>query len=199
MSGMKAYPLDQLGALLRRLPAKYAAIAALGVASGCRVSEILPLRRRDLIDNGVIRADVRFGRLKSGNGKKHRVVRIPEVFFPFVERQLNIEYARGRCSDDDWAFPGQRGKHISRFAAYRTFRTYLGAGFGTHWMRKTNGINIYRHYLKKYAGDPVQAIEASRRALEHSRVDNTVKYLGIVEDDLDAARDEIFKDIFPNG
>lgn len=191
MSGMRALPLPEVDDLLPTLPAKYAAIAAIGVTTGCRISEILALRRFDLLDrNGRLRDGISFLKLKTRKNS-HRRIGIPARFRPYVLRHLMDEERRGWERPDDWVFRGHNGGHLSRIAVYRFFRPLLGERHGTHWMRKTFGQEIFRYYLRQ-SGDGIRALELTRKALGHARLDTTVKYLGIEEQELEEAQEKIF-------
>lgn len=192
MAGMHSLPLDKLDRLLQDLPEKYAAIAAIGVTTGCRISEILALRRFDLLDpDGFFRSRIAFLKLKAGK-VTHRKMRIPSRYRAYVIRHLQHEEERGWERPDDFVFRGKNGKHLSRLACYAVFRAHLGGGYGTHWMRKTFAQEVFRYLLREYPGDPMRALEITRKALGHARIDTTIKYLGIEEDQIDAAQESIF-------
>jgi len=206
MPGMKSLPLPDVQPLLKRLPLKYAAIVAIGVTTGCRISEILALRREDLLTpEGRLKDRIAFLRLKTGTGKKktsgkakapapvkHRFIGIPADYRPFVFWHLVAEGKRGYEQPKDFVFRGQSGHHLSRHSVYHVFRMILGPGYGTHWMRKTFAQNLFSYYLKRNAADPVRALELTRRALAHERIDTTVRYLGIMESSLESAQNDIF-------
>lgn len=70
MSGMKSIEIETLDSLIDKLPVKYAALVVIGVVSCARVSEILTLTRRDLIDeNGKIRENIAIIKLKARRKK----------------------------------------------------------------------------------------------------------------------------------
>lgn len=189
---MRSIPLPDVLELLRSLPVKYAAIVAIGVTTGCRISELLALRRFDLIDrDGNFRDRISFLLLKK---KKtvHRKLRIPNDFRPFVAAHLNRDSLRGYDRPDQYVFRGKCGRHLTRQTVYRVFRQILGEGHGTHWMRKTFAQLIFHFFLRDNPADPMRALELTRKALAHERIDTTVKYLGITEEAIDTAQNAIF-------
>ncbi len=194
MSGMKRLELTDALELCRRLPVKYAAIAAIGVPTGCRISEITALRRRDLIDSatGELRETVAFLKLKARKGPKSRKMTIPATWRKFIVRHLNAEAERGHTGPEEFVFRGQNGKALSRLAVYRFFRETLGPEHGTHWMRKTFAYEMFRHFQRRTPGDPLRALELTRRALGHERIETTVRYLGIDESAITDAQNEVF-------
>lgn len=192
MAGMRSIPLPDVLELLRSLPVKYAAIVAIGVTTGCRISELLALRRFDLIDrDGNFRDRISFLLLKK---KKtvHRKLRIPNDFRPFVAEHLNRDARKGYDRPDQYVFRGKCGRHLTRQTVYRVFRQILGEGHGTHWMRKTFAQLIFHFFLRDNPADPMRALELTRKALAHERIDTTVKYLGITEEAIDTAQNAIF-------
>ena len=195
MPGMNSLPLPTVLELLDELPEKYACLAAIGVTTGCRITELLLLQRHDLLNrDGIIKPEIAFVKLKSREQKKtvHRKLAIPEEYHKFVYAHLLKEEQRGYDMPNDWVFRGQTGKPLSRYTAYNTFRKLLGSGYGTHWMRKTFAQEIFKFFLEENTRDPMRALELTRRALEHARLDTTVKYLGINETALKKAQNTVF-------
>ena len=195
MPGMKRLELAEVARRIGQMPLKYAAIVAIGVPTGCRISEILPLRRRDLIESETFREIIAFDKLKSRGGAKHRKMTVPGEFRQTLIRWLNAEADRGFCRPDDWVFRGTGGKHLSRHTVYNFFRAALGGGYGTHWMRKTFAWELFNYYLEQNRADPMRALELTRQALGHARIDTTVKYLGIMEASIYDAQNAIFATI----
>ena len=194
MPGMNNLPLPEVLHLLDELPEKYACLAAIGVTTGCRITELLLLQRHDLLTReGIIKDEISFVKLKSGEEKVvHRKLSIPEEYHVFIYRHLQEEEQRGYDMPNDWVFRGQTGKPLSRCTAYNTFRKLLGSGYGTHWMRKTFAQEIFKFFLEDNPRDPMRALELTRKGLGHARIDTTVKYLGINETALKNAQNKVF-------
>lgn len=192
---MNNLPLPEVLHLLDELPGKYACLAAIGVTTGCRITELLLLQRHDLLNReGKIKSEIAFIKLKSREKNKvvHRKLSIPLEYHQFIYAHLIKEEERGYDMPNDWVFRGQNGKPLSRHTAYNTFRRILGSGYGTHWMRKTFAQEIFKFFLEDNTKDPMRALELTRRALEHARLDTTVKYLGINENALKKAQNAVF-------
>jgi integrase len=192
-------PLKKACAWLDRLPVKYAALTALGLSTGARISEILALRRKDLIGaDGMLKSDLSMIRLKRGGGRRQRDVKLYGVYAPYVMRHLDAESRRGWFWADDWVFRGIQGARLSRRAAWSFFRATLGNGFGTHWMRKTHARAFYESLLADDPSDPGRALVMAGNDLGHARIENTVKYLGFDRDNADRVRDRTFnnKELF---
>lgn len=201
MPGMRSVPLPEVLSLLDMLPAKYACLAAIGVTTGCRITELLLLQRHDLLNSdGRLKEEIAFVKLKSRKKKKeseeskivHRKISIPPDFHSYVLRHLQEEEARGYDMPSDFVFRGKGGKSLSRHTCYQKFRDLLGSGHGTHWMRKTFAQELFRYLLRQNSADPMRALELTRRALDHERIDTTVRYLGINESAISTAQNAIF-------
>ena len=194
MPGMRSLPLPVVLKLLDELPEKYACLAAIGVTTGCRITELLLLQRHDLIKrDGTIKEEINFIKLKSGSDKViHRKLSIPASYHKYIVAHLLSEEQHGYDMPSNWVFRGKLGDHLSRHTAYNTFRKLLGSGYGTHWMRKTFAQEIFKFFLEENTRDPMRALELTRRGLGHARIDTTVKYLGINESALKNAQETIF-------
>lgn len=193
MAGMRAVPLRQVLEVLARLSPKYAALAAVGVTTGCRISELLHLRRGDILDdNGVIRDRIRFVQLKTRREDDFRNLMIPADFQAYVITHLHAEQKLGYEMPGDWLFRGTCGRPMQRQAVYATFRRMLGTGYGTHWMRKTFAQELYKFFLAENSRDSLRALDLTRQALGHKRIDTTIKYLGMEYALIDRAQQSIF-------
>ena len=194
MPGMNPLPLPEVLALMDKLPVKYQAVCAIGVTTGCRITEILSLRRFDLLTSeGKLKEKIAFLKLKSHSDKTvHRKIAIPSSYRPYILRHLMAEEQKGYERPDDIVFRGHHGKPLSRLTVYHVFREYLGEGYGTHWMRKTFAKEIFGYFLKENPSDPMRALEITRRALSHARIDTTIRYLGINEENIEKAQNSIF-------
>jgi integrase len=194
MAGMRSLPLPEVLELLARLDTKYAALAAIGVTTGCRISEILALHRFDLISpDGKLKDRIKFIQLKTKSDKiRHRQLIIPEDFRKYVIEHLRSDASRGYERPDDYVFRGTKCRHLSRTTCSRLFRTVLGRGYGTHWMRKTFAQEIYKYFLAETPNDMLRALDLTRQALGHARIDTTIKYLGLNYTAIDNAQSSIF-------
>ena len=195
MAGMKAVPLKRFNAVLDSMPPKYAAICAIGVTTGCRISEVLSLRRFDLLErDGRLKDKIAFVRLKSrGKGVLHRFLSIPVDYRGYILKHLRQEEERGYDRPDAFVFRGKQGRHLSRRTAWAFYRSMLGSRHGTHWMRKTFAKEMFKAFLQQTPEDPMRALELTRRALCHARLDTTVRYLGIDSDKIDSVQNQIFR------
>ena len=194
MAGMKSIPLLEVLHILERLSPKYAALAAVGVTTGCRISELLLLRRFDLITaKGEFKDRIKFVQLKTrSETPRHRQLIIPEDFRYPIKKHLQLQAKQGYERPDDYVFKGNFGRPLSRHTCYKVFYETLGAGYGTHWMRKTFAQEVYKYFLSETPNDMLRALELTRQALGHARIDTTIRYLNLNYSAIDAAQTSIF-------
>ncbi len=142
-----------------------------GINTGLRVSDILPLKVKDVRDQIHIRIVQR-------KNKQVRNVKIGH-FGSYTE-----EYIKG-MGDEDYLFPSRKGnKPISDTQAYRAL---VKAGervdrddIGTHTMRKTFG---YFHYKRN------KDVATLQQIFSHSSPAITKRYIGITQEELDDSID----------
>lgn len=142
----------------------------IGINSGLRISDILKLKVKDVLDKEYIEIKEQ----KTGKYKK----------FPITDSYSKIlkEYIIGK-KPNEWLFSSQMGtKAITRVQAYRIIsNACLKAGIntriGTHTLRKTFGYHFYQE--KK-------DIALLQSILNHSAPSVTLRYIGINQDIIDA-------------
>jgi hypothetical protein len=52
---------------------------------------------------------------------------------------------------------------------------------------------MFRGFVKAAPDDPMRALELTRKSLAHARIDTTVRYLGIQDEEIDATQNDIFR------
>lgn len=190
---MKSIPLPEVLAALEKMSAKYAALAAIGVTTGCRISELLSLRRGDLVnESGALKEHVKFVKLKARSDHASRTLLIPPDFQGYIVSHLLDESRKGYEMAADYVFRGANRQPLQRQAVYNTFRRLLGKGYGTHWMRKTFAQELYKYFLEENPSDSLRALDLTRQALGHKQIDTTIKYLGLEYALIDTAQKSIF-------
>lgn len=144
----------------------------LGINSGLRISDILKLKVRDVInENGTPKDRIEIIEQKTYKRKK----------FPFNKAIISELKKLKYDSLDDYLFPSKKGGPISRVQAYRVLnaaaeRAGLPYKIGTHSLRKTFGY----HAIK--GGTPVYIVQ---QLLNHSSEKVTLRYVGITQEVLD--------------
>lgn len=237
MGRMKPQPIENIPAILDNLPPKYAALAALGIATGGRIQELLTLRRIDLIDpvSMELRDTIQIVKLKTRRRasinakldeirasiedakaprnyagqridqldkpkptpapppKKYRYFTIPDELKGYIVAHLNAEARNGYIRPKQYVFRGNKpDTPMKRITAYSMFSRKLGAGFGTHWMRKTYARFMFDTFLAQFNGDTYLAVKAVQELLGHTFMDSTARYLQL---DI-GGRESIIRDAF---
>jgi len=138
-----------------------------GINTGLRISDILPLKVKDVRDKNHISI------IQRKNGK-HRLVKIAHF------KHITDDYIRN-MRDDDLLFKSRKGH--SYITSTQAYRTLVKAGkmvdrydIGTHTMRKTFG---YHHYKRN------KDIATLQEIFSHSSPEITKRYIGITQDELD--------------
>ena len=156
---------------LYRFGEKYFVMFEIGIYSGLRVSDILPLRKEDVWH----KTHIKIREKKTGKYKMF-------VINPELNSVLD-PYVKGLRPGDllipsNPKFPKE--KPVSTSMAYKVLRRageecHL-PGLGTHSMRKTFGYHYYRRY---------KDVAELMRLFNHSSPSITLRYIGIEQDGLD--------------
>ncbi|MBU3173374.1 site-specific integrase [Clostridium estertheticum] len=139
----------------------------LGINTGLRISDLLPLKVQDVRTQDYIILKEK----KTGKSKR----------FP-INDKLKIEISKYTklLNDNDYLFPSQKGGHLKRVRAYEILKevgTKAGVGeLGTHSLRKSFGY----HFYKKY-----KDVAMLQKIFNHSAPSVTLRYIGIEQDEID--------------
>jgi integrase len=145
-----------------------------GINSGLRISDILPLKVKDVRD----RTHLSIREKKTGKAKKYR---INDNLRKIIDDYILI------MNDEEYLFPSKKTNgHIGRVQAYRILSTAaknvgIHGEIGTHTLRKTFGY----HFYKK-----TKDVAMLQQIFNHSAPSVTLKYIGINQDIVDKAIDE---------
>lgn len=206
MAGMKAFTEEEIirlldGLLIEEGNRFYACLCAVLLGVGGRISEILTLRREDVIDaEGRIRATVRREKLKTrGKRVNYITVKLSQTLHRYIEPWVEEQRERwGKIHGEDLLFAWQwNTKAVGRKAVWKALdrayrRMEIGKGHGTHGFRKSAATMIYRYWLGQEWYDSLKAARQVQRFLGHARIDTTIHYLGLDGDDPQQAVDHIF-------
>jgi integrase len=152
---------------------KYYVLFNLGLNSGLRISDMLPLKKSDLFtEKDFFREYLVLHEKKT---KKEKKIKLNDS----IRKILN-----SYCKNMDhkaYLFPSTKGDHISRIQAYRVLTDaadLVGVeNFGTHSMRKTWGYWTYK--ISKYN------IGLIMDTFNHSSPSITLRYIGISQEQKD--------------
>lgn len=154
---------------------KYSLIFKFGLNTGLRISDILPLKVKDIfISSGEFRDYLVIKEKKTKKEKKIKLNNaLRKAIQPYI-KACNLSY-------EDCLFPSRKGIHIGRIQAYRVLKeaaSLVGIeNFGTHSLRKTWGYWTYK--MSKYN------IGLIMDTFNHSSQRITLRYIGVNQDQKD--------------
>lgn len=173
--------LTKLGTLNNRYSSRNQLLFIMGVKTGFRISELLSLKRKDVIQHGKPVTKVTVTRANMKGKLESRSVALHTAVYPYLLqwiKEASID------TDDQSIFLSQSGKQMTpRAAAYVLDEAFdccrLQGKLGTHTMRKTFANNV--HTLLN--NDLVK----TQAALGHKWISTTAQYIAFREEDVDAA------------
>jgi integrase len=147
----------------------------LAIDSKLRGCDLVKLRMTDVVHSGMLRTRTSIIQQKTG----------AKVQFEITEQSreaIKTWVAKAKLDEHDWLFPSRNGRenHLTTRQYARLVGEWIaGVGlpvneYGTHSMRRTKAALIYRK-----TGN----LRAVQLLLGHTKMDSTVRYLGIDVDD----------------
>ena len=154
---------------------KYGLLFKFGLNTGLRISDILPLKVKDVFNsNGEFRDYLVIKEKKTGKEKKIKLNNALRKAIKVYIKNKNLSY-------EDYFFPSSKGGHIGRIQAYRVLKeaaNIIGIeNFGTHSLRKTWGYWTYK--ASRYN------IGLIMDTFNHSSQKITLRYIGVNQDQKD--------------
>jgi integrase len=167
--------IHQMYAILSRSDMKYALLFKFGLNTGLRISDILPIKLKNICnDNGKFHDYFMLKEKKTG---KERKIKINAALRKEIEAYVKAE----RSVAGNYLFPSRKGSHIGRVQAYRVLKEAAESvgieNFGTHSLRKTWGYWTYK--ISKFN------IGLIMDTFNHSSPNITLRYIGINQDQKD--------------
>ncbi len=190
MRGSRPLTDEEIDQVSRSFTGRFAlrdrALFLLGVKSGFRISELLSLRTRALIQGGRIADRVTVQRRHMKKKTEGRTVLLHPVAKAALAAWIDDASKELRFGPDSFVFQSRKGENrpITRVQFYRILanaftRNGISGRLGTHSMRKSFANKIY----DRLGGD----LAKTQRALGHRNVNSTVQYLSFKEEEIDAA------------
>jgi len=190
MRGCRPLTESEVEAVLAELDgprgARDRALFLLGVRSGFRISEILSLRLRDVVEGGRLVERVRVLRRHMKGKREGRTVLLHPAARAALATWLEELRSDGYMTAESFVFQSRHGSNqaIGRTQAWRILkrafdRAGLIGNLGTHSMRKTFADRIY----DRLGGDLVKTAQA----LSHRSISSTASYLTFRESEIDDA------------
>jgi integrase len=157
-----------------------------GLNTGLRINDILRMKVKYIFNpDGTLKEylDLFESKTIKRRNRLLKQIKLNSVIRPELESYVNF-YG---LEPEDWIFFSLRNpaNPLDRSRAYSLLRDAAEksgvAKFGTHSMRKTFAYNIYKK---------TKDLALVMRILNHSDPDYTLRYVGIVQDNLDKAYEE---------
>jgi len=173
---------------------------ALQCATGGRISELLSVRRRDVVDSlGRLEMQVTFTDTK--NGESRTVALVNPFPRPFLAAWLQRQEERGFCKGGQALFSTGSGRRLSRWQWYRLIKRAcaelrLRGHYGTHSARKTWARDTYRHYhQRQMAGELVDPLVKLQEAGGWKTLEATRRYIAFMLGDTTEAQADLYPEL----
>ncbi len=151
------------------------ALFNLAIDSKLRACDLLGLRVSDVANGLTVQSRGKIIQSKTGRPVRFELTRR-------TKESVSAWIAAGELKSDDFLFPSRQrsSQHLSTRQYARIMKTWTQSigldpmRYGTHSMRRTKATLIYRQ---------TKNLRAVQLLLGHSKLDSTVRYLGIEIDD----------------
>lgn len=167
--------IHQLYTVLANKDIKYGLLFKFGLNTGLRISDILPIRLRDIYNEDGQFRDYLI--LKEKKTSKEKKIKINTALRKEIEYFVKTE----KATPGSYLFYSRKGRNIGRVQAYRILTEAADSigieNFGTHSLRKTWGYWTYK--MSKYN------IGLIMDTFNHSSPSITLRYIGINQDQKD--------------
>lgn len=146
-----------------------------GINTALRISDILPLRVRDISDS-----HIEISEKKTGKRKRIKI--------NAAIRKAFRELVPSDAKPNDWLFPSRKGDApIGRSQAWRILndaskKAGIDFAFGTHSLRKSFAYHAYKSGVE---------LPILMRVLNHASQRETLRYIGIEAEEID----EVYIDV----
>lgn len=167
--------IKQMYHYLNGQDSKYSLLFKFGLNTGLRISDILPLKVKDIFNKNIELLDyLILNEKKTGKEKKIKINNA-------LQKSLESNVRDRKLCFEEFLFSSKKGGHLGRVQAYRVLKEaaeIIGIqNFGTHSLRKTWGYWTYK--MSKYN------IGLIMDTFNHSSPSVTLRYIGINQDQKD--------------
>jgi len=159
----------------------------LGLVSGFRISELLSLKIDNLLEyDGTLKNVLTVSRADMKGKHESRSIPLSSETMAVV-----YEYLTNLPDNQEYLFQSNRGSKLSRIQAWRIIKTAANnLGFkgvvATHSFRKSFATRVYEKSGKD--------LNLTQKALRHSNINSTIKYLYLDEEKLTHVILDLYKD-----
>lgn len=154
---------------------KYGLLFKFGLNTGLRISDILPIKVKDIFNSDGEFRDYLV--IKEKKTKKEKKIKLNDA----LRKAIKDYVEQQKLSPDSYLFHSRKGSYFGRVQAYRVLKEAANAcgieNFGTHSLRKTWGYWTYK--MSKYN------IGLIMDTFNHSNQSITLRYIGVSQDQKD--------------
>lgn len=169
--------IEKIKSLLKSSPRDYL-LFVMGINTGLRISDLLNLTFKDVLDDGGVASDsIKVKEKKTGKTKTFFVNEAVKTVLKECISDFQVE-------PTDYLFASRKGENqpISRIQAYRIINTACEAAkvkgsVGTHTLRKTFGYWAYKQGID---------ITLLMKIFNHSAQSIALRYIGIEQEDINS-------------
>lgn len=167
--------IKQMQHYLNGTEPKYGLLFKFGLNTGLRISDIINLKVKDILNkDGEFYDYLVLKEKKTGKEKK---IKLNHSIRQAIESYIKTQ----KLCMDSYLFPSRKNGHIGRVQAYRVLKEASNAigiqNFGTHSLRKTWGYWTYQ--ISRYN------IGLIMDTFNHSSQGITLRYIGVSQDQKD--------------
>lgn len=167
--------IKQMYYYLNGKDSKYGLLFKFGLNTGLRISDLLPIKVKDIFSNsGEYRDYLILNEKKTGKEKK---IKLNNALRKAINEFVKVQ----KLTSESYLFSSPKGEHIRRIQAYRVLKEAADVcgieNFGTHSLRKTWGYWTYK--MSKYN------IGLIMDTFNHSSQSITLRYIGVNQDQKD--------------
>jgi integrase len=167
--------IKQMYYYLNGKDSKYGLLFKFGLNTGLRISDLLPIKVKDIFNNsGEYRDYLILNEKKTGKEKK---IKLNNALRKAINEFVKVQ----KLTSESYLFSSPKGEHIRRIQAYRVLKEAADVcgieNFGTHSLRKTWGYWTYK--MSKYN------IGLIMDTFNHSSQSITLRYIGVNQDQKD--------------
>jgi integrase len=190
MRGCRPLSDGEVDLVMRSFGGKFAlrdqALFTLGIFSGFRITELLSLRVKDVLQHGQLVDRVTVQRRHMKRQRASRTVVLHPVAKTALQAWLGRMSDRLEVTPETYVFQSRKGPNrpISRIQALRILKEAFDScemtgQLGTHSMRKTFANNVHERLGRN--------LVKTQQALGQQNITTTVQYMSFREEEIDEA------------
>jgi integrase len=168
--------IERMKKILKKTSLRDYCLFVLGINVGLRISDLLNLKIKDIIENKKIKDSIHIKEIKTGKTKIFQINKN-------AQQAIRAYIADAKFQNDDlYLFKSRKGnnKPISRVQAWQVLNdaaklSGIKEKIGTHTLRKTFGYWSYKQGID---------ITLLQKIFNHSSPSITLRYIGITQEDI---------------